>query len=318
MRGKEKKKIRNLLLRHVKIQSCASGIKNMLINRVIRADFQPMLLSFNAEKIQKAQRDTRATQPAKVTRLRGPIRQTAHDIPSNAAPCCRLLGSTYKPRRGASGLLIKGSASQVGANKATGLQDFIFCRRSESGMLGRDLETRVPRGPEGRRGGLGWPRSCGWDSKLPPSPTTPPHRYVLFPFHQPPSVICTLAKRRQDSTERAAAFIFPSLAVRAGPVLSFTLSAVFKVHNMQVDLCTGQRSLQTYWDLARDFYSLHKSVPFHFAPRTSLSAPRCPWRTWQQSIVGGRGGKLKMKLSSPFCSAGHVRLLIWVWVTRIF
>lgn len=36
---KKKKKLHNLLLCHVDIQSCAFGIKNMLIYRVICADF---------------------------------------------------------------------------------------------------------------------------------------------------------------------------------------------------------------------------------------------------------------------------------------
>lgn len=135
-------------------------------------------------------------------------------------------------------------------------------------MLGRDLEIRVPRGPQGQAEWLGLTeelrRGRRQQTALQPQST------------KPPSVICMLAKRRQDSTERADAFIFPLFSRASEPVPSFTLSAVFKVHNMQVDLCTGQRSLQTYWDLARDFYSLHKSVPFHFAPRISLSAPRCP------------------------------------------
>lgn len=74
---------------------------------------------------------------------------------------------------------------------------------------------------------------------------------TLSPPQPPPSVICRLEKQRQDSTERAAAFIFfsnppsplfwewktdPALN---GSVPSPSFSAVFKVPNMQLDLSTG-------------------------------------------------------------------------------
>lgn len=69
--------------------------------------------------------------------------------------------------------------------------------------------------------------------------------------HPHPSIICRLEKQRQDSTERAAAFVFsnppsppvPSVSRVNELTLLWTsspsLSAVFKVHNMQLDLCTG-------------------------------------------------------------------------------
>lgn len=74
---------------------------------------------------------------------------------------------------------------------------------------------------------------------------------VLGP--SPPPVICRL-EQRQDSTEWAAAYIFfcPSLPSRSfsseseradpalnDPVCSLFFSAVFKAHNMQLDLYTG-------------------------------------------------------------------------------
>lgn len=142
------------------------------------------------------------------------------------------------------------------------------------GCSERDLETRVLRGPKGRQVDQGVAAETETANSPPLTPSTP----LLRPLPLQPTPLCHLyVSEAAPRLDGASSCLYFPLSCRASElVLSFTLSAVFKVHNMQVDLCTGQRSLQTYWDLARDFYSLHKSVPFHFAPRISLSAPRCP------------------------------------------
>lgn len=95
------------------------------------------------------------------------------------------------------------------------------CRRSKGGMPGRTLrgEPQGPKGSQGTRLRLTKAVKEG-TSAHPTRPPTP---------KPPPSVICMLEKQRQDSTERAAAFIFsippvPSVVrgkyltlLRAGP-----------------------------------------------------------------------------------------------------
>lgn len=103
----------------------------------------------------------------------------------------------------------------------TGLVTLSSCRRSKGGMPGRTLrgEPQGPKGSQGTRLRLTKAVKEG-TSAHPTRPPTP---------KPPPSVICMLEKQRQDSTERAAAFIFsippvPSVVrgkyltlLRAGP-----------------------------------------------------------------------------------------------------
>lgn len=104
----------------------------------------------------------------------------------------------------------------------TGLVTPSSCRRSKGGMPGRTLrgEPQGPKGSQGTRLRLTKAVKEGTSAPPPAHPPTP---------KPPPSVICMLEKQRQDSTERAAAFIFsippvPSVVrgkyltlLRAGP-----------------------------------------------------------------------------------------------------
>ena len=79
--------------------------------------------------------------------------------------------------------------------------DFYLLQTLKGGMLGRTLrgEPRGPKGSQGTRLRLTKAvRGRAVSTPPPPTPTPKP----------PPSVICMLEKQRQDSTERAAAFIF--------------------------------------------------------------------------------------------------------------
>lgn len=100
----------------------------------------------------------------------------------------------------------------------TGLVTLSSCRRSKGGMPGRTLRGE-PQGPKGSQGTrLRLTKAVKEGTSAPPPAPKPP-----------PSVICMLEKQRQDSTERAAAFIFsippvPSVVrgkyltlLRAGP-----------------------------------------------------------------------------------------------------
>lgn len=147
----------------------------------------------------------------------------------------------------------------------TGLVTLSSCRRSKGGMPGRTLRGE-PQGPKGSQGTrLRLTKAVKEGTSAPPHPPARPqttslcHLYVREAaprLYRASSCLYFLNPSRPLCCEREISDPAQSRAARSP---SSSSSAGFKVHNMRRDLCTG--SSRTYWDLLRDFYSQHKSIP---------------------------------------------------------
>lgn len=162
-------------------------------------------------------------------------------------------------------------------------RDSIFLQTLKGRDAGKDSERRAP-GAQGQPGDTTEVDQSGEGRDVSP-PTRPPahpqttslcHLYVREAaprLYRASSCLYFLNPSRPLCCEREISDPAQSRAARS-PSSS---SAGFKVHNMRRDLCTG--SSRTYWDLLRDFYSQHKSIPPLYAalgPSSRMSY--CPWK----------------------------------------